>query len=169
MGRDKALVPYLGVPMAQRVEAALREAGCVPVMAIGGDSVALSALGLAPVADRWPGEGPVGGIISALGATDSAEVVVVVACDLPLITSHTIRALVDGLDAHPGAMAAAAMTDRIQPLCVAWRRSVNEELERCFAAGERRVQVALHSVEHVEVSADPQDLLNVNAARDIRH
>ncbi len=169
MGRDKALVPYLGIPMAQRVEAALSEAGCVPVVAVGGDAVALSALGLTTTADRWPGQGPVGGIISALERIESVDVVVVVACDLPLLTSRTVRALVDALDAHPSAQAAAAVTDRIQPLCVAWRPAAAVELERCFATGERRVQVALQSVEYIEVSADPQDLQNVNAARDIRH
>src|SRR5262245_1565825 len=80
MGRDKALVEVDGRPMAGRVAAALREAGAAEVQAIGGDAAGLGELGLDVVPDRFPGEGPLGGIVTALSAA-SQPVTVVVACD----------------------------------------------------------------------------------------
>src|SRR5205085_1408893 len=68
---------------AERVADALRAAGADPVVAIGGDEPALRALGLTVVADAHPGEGPLGGIITALEALgERAELVAVLACDL---------------------------------------------------------------------------------------
>ncbi|MBK9970940.1 MAG: NTP transferase domain-containing protein [Acidimicrobiaceae bacterium] len=69
MGRDKALVPVHGAPMVMHVVSALRSAGCDPVQAIGGDAPALAALGLDVVGDGHPGEGPLGGVITALAAS----------------------------------------------------------------------------------------------------
>ena len=66
MGRDKSLLPVHGAPMVMHVVSALRSAGCDPVQAIGGDAPALAALGLDVVGDGHPGEGPLGGVITAL-------------------------------------------------------------------------------------------------------
>ncbi len=99
MGRDKAMVEVDGVPMAGRVAAALRAAGCHPVLAIGGDAPALAAIGLDAVADDHPGEGPLGGILTALRCFEpmpaSAQAVVIVSCDVPWLTPAVVRALVD--------------------------------------------------------------------------
>ncbi|MEY4339679.1 MAG: hypothetical protein RLZ14_1529, partial [Actinomycetota bacterium] len=61
MGRDKATLPFRGVPMGARVAAALRGAGCEPVVAVGGGEALLAPLGLEVVPDLVPGIGPIGG------------------------------------------------------------------------------------------------------------
>ena len=83
MGTDKALLELDGAVLARRVADALVTAGCAPVVAIGGDAGRLTAHGLAVVADRHPGEGPLGAIITALEHAEPLEVdvVVVLACD----------------------------------------------------------------------------------------
>jgi len=68
MGRDKALLPVGGVPMALRVADALRAAGADEVVAVGGDATALAALGLTVVPDDHPGAGPLAAIVTALAA-----------------------------------------------------------------------------------------------------
>jgi molybdopterin-guanine dinucleotide biosynthesis protein A len=68
MGRDKALLPVGGVPMALRVADALRAAGADEVVAVGGDATALAALGLTVVPDDHPGVGPLAAIVTALAA-----------------------------------------------------------------------------------------------------
>lgn len=167
MGADKALLPVAGVPMVRRVADALVAGGCDTVLAIGGDEDALVALGLEVRADRWPGEGPMAGVRLALDAWPDADAVVVVACDLPHLTGATVSALLEGLTAHPDAAAAVAVTDRIQPLCVAWRPSASPTVEGMFASGERRLHVLLAQLTIVEVAADRQDLRNVNAPGDL--
>jgi len=168
MGRDKALVRVAGVPMAARVAASLTAAGCAPVVAIGGDRPALTALGLAVVPDRYPGEGPLGGVLTALGHHTDLDVVVVAACDLPRLGPETIAAVVAGL-AAPGRRADVAMarTDRLQPLCAAWRMSAGAALAAAFHSGERRLQAAIRDLVLVEVDVDAAELANVNTTGDL--
>jgi molybdopterin-guanine dinucleotide biosynthesis protein A len=75
MGVDKATIPVDGVAMARRVADALAAAGCSPVSAIGGDPAELGRLGLDTVIDRYPGDGPLGGILTALAVQAPAAVV----------------------------------------------------------------------------------------------
>ena len=167
MGTDKAVLVVDGVPMARRVAEALLAGGCDHVAAIGGDPVALPAIGLEVVADRWPGEGPMAGVRVALDHWPDAEAIVMVACDLPNLTGATVAALLAGLAADAKAAAAVAVTDRVQPLCVAWRPSASPTVGRVFTSGERRLHVLLRELPVVEVSANLQDLRNVNAPGDL--
>lgn len=164
MGRDKALVEVHGVPMVLHVVAALRAAGCDPVVAIGGDTDALEHLGLSVVLDTFPGEGPLGGVITALDHHAKAEAVVVAACDLPHLTEATVRKVIGALH---DADVVVPRTDRAQPLCSVWRRSVTESLRSAFMSGERRLQDALEGLQVVEIDVNPQDLANVNTPGDL--
>lgn len=163
MGRDKALVEVDGVAMVVRVANTLRAAGCHPVFAVGGDRVALDALGIAFVADRYPGEGPVGGVVTAFDACDTPAVVVV-ACDLPYLTVHTVNALLGGRGA---AQVVVAVTDRVQPMCALWSRRAMGSVREAFTDGERRLLSVLDQLEILQVAANPQDLANVNAPGDL--
>ncbi|TML12241.1 MAG: hypothetical protein E6G39_12150 [Actinobacteria bacterium] len=71
MGRDKALIEVAGEPLVQRVARALTAAGAERVVVIGGDRRRIEALGLEVVADRFPGEGPLGGVLTAMSAIDA--------------------------------------------------------------------------------------------------
>jgi molybdopterin-guanine dinucleotide biosynthesis protein A len=138
MGRDKALVLIDGVPLARRVADALEAGGCARVLAVGGDAPALAALGLEPVPDRWPGEGPLGGLATALGAVTGAaaagEVLVLAPCDLlhpsPAAVAMLLAAL-EGFASGSGSgsgsgsaefdAVAVRVGDRVQWLPSAWR------------------------------------------------
>lgn len=97
MGRDKALIEVDGVALAVRVADALRAGGCDEVWAIGGEAPALEALGLVVVADAFPGEGPLGGLATALAAAPVGGVLALAPCDLlspqPSATSRLLAAL----------------------------------------------------------------------------
>ncbi|HVT77959.1 MAG TPA: molybdenum cofactor guanylyltransferase [Acidimicrobiales bacterium] len=126
MGRDKAAVEVDGVAMATRVADALRAGGAHAVARIGTD-----------VADAFPGEGPLGGIITAL-RWGGGEVVVVAPCDMPWIEGAHARALVDALS--DGLDVAVAGE---QHLFAAWAPRALAVLEAAFAAGERSVKRVL--------------------------
>jgi molybdopterin-guanine dinucleotide biosynthesis protein A len=66
-GRDKALVEIGGETLLARLCTALRRV--TPDVTIVGSREKYGGLGFACVADRWPGEGPLGGIITALSVT----------------------------------------------------------------------------------------------------
>lgn len=153
--------------MVARVAAALAAAGVAPVTAIGGDGPALAALGLAVRPDTRPGEGPLGGILTALEAT-GARVLVVAACDLPRLDAAAVRAVLDGLAARPDAAVAVAVTDRVEPLLSAWRVEVARPVVAAvFGAGDRAVHVALDRLVTVAVPVEPGGLRNVNRPGDL--
>jgi molybdopterin-guanine dinucleotide biosynthesis protein A len=146
MGRDKALLEVDGVPMALRVAQALREAGAAEVFGVGGDSAGLTAAGLRVVPDRWPGEGPLGGLVTALRAAVE-DVIVVLACDLPSMGPTTVGALLEGLGDADGADGAVAVVgSRAQHVVGAWRRRALVSLEAAFVSGERAVWRACRSL-----------------------
>ncbi|WCO69240.1 NTP transferase domain-containing protein [Iamia majanohamensis] len=97
MGRDKALIEVDGTALAVRVADALRAGGCHEVRAVGGDASALEALGLEVVPDAHPGEGPLGGLATALAAAPPGAVLALAPCDLvapdPAATAQLLGAL----------------------------------------------------------------------------
>jgi molybdopterin-guanine dinucleotide biosynthesis protein A len=125
MGRDKGLL------LGDVAVGALRAAGIDDVVRIGGVA--------GDVLDDHPGEGPLGGILTALRRASSADVVVVLACDLPLIDGPTVRAIVEALGP-----ADAVACPPGEPLCGAWRPGLARPvLERLFTEGERSPRRAL--------------------------
>jgi len=153
MGADKALLDVGDGPLASIVASALRDAGATEVLAIGGDVSGLTELQCFDrvIPDAHPGEGPLDGIITALG-TAIDDVVVVLACDTPQIDSSTPERLVDALHGGGGDLAMAVVGGRRQPLTAAWRASVcRERLLESFAAGERAPRRALGDLQVIEL------------------
>lgn len=167
MGRDKAVLPFEGTPMVVRVADTLRSAGCDPVVAIGGDEKALVALGLDSVPDRWPGEGPVGGVITALDNFPSHDAVAVVACDLPHLSALTLTQLFTALGDDDDFDVAIAVTDQRHSACTAWRSAARQELTDAFSGGARKLLDALAGLRVVEVVANDRELTNVNTPDDL--
>ncbi len=162
MGRDKATVPVGGVAMARRIADVLLAAGCSSVATVGGDPVALAVLGVEHLADDHPGEGPLGGILTALRL---GSPVVVVACDLPRLTAATVTRLIAGLGDHDVAM---ADTGRLEPLCAIWTAPATPVLRTRFEAGERAVHRAIEGLDVTLIAAAADDLRNVNTPDDLR-
>ena len=172
MGVDKALLLVDGVPMAERVASALQEAGCEPVILVGGDTTPLDALGHRVVPDLVPGRrGPVAGIHAALSElTDECDAVVVAACDLPDLHSAVVERLVQAAAAAREFPAAVvAHTGRREPLCVLWNTSCAPVLARRLEGQDPSVMEVLDGLAEVlEVSATPEHLRNVNTPSDVR-
>ena len=166
-GADKSLVHVGGVAMVRLVADALVAAGIPSVIALGGDEAALRELGLSVLADHHPGEGPLGALVTAF-AEITADVLVVAACDLPALDGTFVRSVLDELRRAPGAAAALARTDRLEPLGAAAYRvtACAGPFRAAFDRGERSLQHVLSGVPTVLVDADPAVLLNVNHPSD---
>jgi molybdopterin-guanine dinucleotide biosynthesis protein A/rhodanese-related sulfurtransferase len=151
--------------MAERVAEALEEAGCAPVVFIGGDAVLLTRLGRPVLDDRWPGEGPGGGVLTALGALD--DDVVVAACDLAMLGAGSVRRLLAAATGAPEADVIVAATDRLEPGLALWRSAARATLEHRWAEGARAVHRLIGDVRAVTVDVDPAELRNVNTIEDL--
>ena len=80
MGRDKALLPIQGIPMALRVAGILKEGGCDEIHLVGRQQ-ALAQLGLPIIVESSPTHHPLLGVGAALEQI-SGELVLIAPCDL---------------------------------------------------------------------------------------
>ncbi|MFV0308630.1 MAG: molybdenum cofactor guanylyltransferase [Desertimonas sp.] len=167
MGQDKALLRLDRVPMAERVALALEAGGCAEVVMIGGDEAGLrAAIGRRWAPDRWPGEGPLGGLITALEAAEGRGAVVS-ACDLPDLDGPTVRALLDAADAAPSDVDAVVAATEHPHLLAWWRPGAQARLTELFVAGERGIRRAQRRVRVIEVAVEPHTMRNVNEPADL--
>ncbi|MFM8267763.1 MAG: molybdenum cofactor guanylyltransferase [Ilumatobacteraceae bacterium] len=170
MGADKALVEVGGRAMALVVADAVATGGCAPVIAVGG--APLDALGLRTIADQFPGEGPLGGALTALYHF-ADRWVLVVSCDLPRLRATTVAGLVARAEAAADDPTGPvdllmATTDRDQPLCAVWAPWCADVLRRAFADGERSLRRVIPSLHVSRVSVDAAELADVDTPDDLR-
>lgn len=152
MGSDKALLEFGGRPLAAVAAGALAGAGAETVLAIGGAAAELTGHGVIAVADLHPGDGPLGGVITALGYV-AEGIVVVLACDLPWVGAGSVRLVVSALAGAPDALCAVPVVHgRLQPLHAAWRRTALPSLSAAFAGGERSIRRVLNRIPTVSVT-----------------
>lgn len=151
-GRDKALVRFGTIPLLLGIVELAKS--CTPKIAVVAGAQRYAGLEghLEIIEDRWPGEGPLGGIITALQhttATDSAaEWNLILSCDMPFLTAEWLEFLV------ARARASAPETQVIlahsahgpEPLCACYRTSAAEPLKNVFDLGIRKVTLALKQV-----------------------
>ncbi len=156
MGTDKAFVEVGGRPLVLRVRDALEQAGASEVVAIGGDLDRLRGLGLDARPDREPGQGPLGGIVTALEEVE-ADLLVVAACDLVGLTSGAITEVLAALTSDADAV--IPRSDRLEPLMAAYRRRCLGHLRDELDAGERAPHRAVEGLAVVQVRISERDAL----------
>ncbi len=165
MGRDKAWLPFRGVALGAWVAGTVaRAAGQT---ALVGNPKLYSALGFPVIADLYPGEGPLGGIVTAL-ADSPAEWNLVTACDMPEITAGFLGALFEtARTAGADAVVPADPAGRLQPLCAVYHRRSLWTVEAAFARGVRQVAEGLEGLRTVLLPATEVSLFqNVNTPPD---
>jgi molybdenum cofactor guanylyltransferase len=148
-GRDKALVEFGGTPLLLQI-VKLAQACVSPVTVIASaERYRHLGVDLEIVEDRWPGEGPLGGIITAL--QHSAAIAppcrwsLILSCDMPFLSREWLQYLVSR------ALAARSDTQIIlpytahgpEPLCACYRTDAVAALRNVFDSGVRKVTAAL--------------------------
>lgn len=95
------------------------------------------------VDDHWPGEGPLGGIITALmdarARNHQHGWCLIVGCDMPFLTEDWLRFLVQRAEASAADVVLPVSGGRPEPLCACWRTRAAEILRRAFERGVRKV------------------------------
>ncbi len=129
-GLDKGRLPVGGRSLLQRSLDALAPVTATRVI-VGGQPHD----GVTTLPDRYPGQGPLGGLLTALTwmATTHA---LVVACDLPFLTPELLRAVQAAGATQP--MADIEARDG-RPLCLSLHRDAREAVAAYWEAGNRRI------------------------------
>lgn len=164
MGVDKATFEVEGIAMANRVSQAAAEAGAQEILLIGGSQAKAKKLTGTWKKDLYPGEGPLGGVITAVKSA-SNDAVVVLSCDMPFITGAVISSLVRGLQ---DAQATVGRTDRLNWLCAAW--SKNEcltTLQTVWKRDEKAVHRAAVLLDVAEIPVPAMAVRNINEPADL--
>jgi molybdenum cofactor guanylyltransferase len=141
MGRDKALLPFHGVALG-RALAGLVECAAGSVVLVGNPQLA-PLIGYPAIPDRYPGQGPLGGILTALEHT-TADWNLVVACDMPGLSAEFLAGLIDAASrSHADALLPLGPAGRLEPLCALYHRRAFPALAPAFANGTRKILAAL--------------------------
>ncbi|MDY6936689.1 MAG: molybdenum cofactor guanylyltransferase [Cyanobacteriota bacterium] len=173
MGQDKALVPWDGVPLLQRVYRVAAECDApIWVMTPRSDRYR----DILPSDCQWlsesqPGRGPLVALSEALSQL-SGDWILLLGCDLPLLDAEILRDWISRLDELPASVLAMVpqQDEGWEPLCGFYRREVQPQLEQFLATGGRSFQAWLPqiSVHPLAVGeAEAKMLQNCNAPEDL--
>lgn len=170
-GRDKSQILIDGRTILARQLSALAPL-TDDVLLIGARRPALSPDAVRCVCDVTPGLGPMGGLQAALAAARD-EHVLLLACDMPFVTTALLQHLIERA---PSADVVVPVTARgFHPLCAVYARRCQAEVNRLLAADRRALRDLLGEVrvDTVEPQAlarfgDAERLLaNLNAPADL--
>jgi len=147
-GFDKARAELNGEAMVVRMARLLREVtGEVSVVAPSGR---YAGFGERIVDDRWPGEGPLGGIITALmdahAQNHQPTWCLMVGCDMPFLTSEWLKYLKKRALRSSAAVVAPQSSLGLEPLCACWHVGATGKLQYAFEDGTRKVTEAMKRV-----------------------
>jgi len=180
LGRDKARVELEGLSLVERAVATLtRVFPTVIIVSPKREGLPLSGSEVVP--DLQSGQGPLGGIATALHWAGGHSVFVL-ACDMPFVSSdlveHVIKSVSDEGQETPrkeGSMACVPRwLGRLEPLCALYGPDALPYVEQALAIGAFGVQDLLETVpiEVVDVGpqhpfAHPDLFMNINRPVDL--
>ena len=184
MGRDKAWLDLGGQPLIERVLEAAQPAVDRLLIVISPDTherahyLELAARWKAEILpDRQPGAGPLGGIETALTSLAPAETALVLACDLPFLTSELLLRLRQESARRPGEIIVPCDLDgRRQPLAAVYPSACLELVRAQLHESRRRVDLlyqkfptrTLTFADLRELEGAAQFFTNLNTPEDYR-
>ena len=165
LGRDKAAIPVGGVRVLDRVLSVL--AGlCDDIVVVGRSVWSGAPTDVRFLEDQTPGQGPLGGLWTGLGAIRH-ERALVVGCDMPFLTGDLLRELL-----ARSARADATVTrtgEQVQPLLAVYDRRVRPRVEQLLASKDRSLMALLRTVEvcQVDVGVGEWAAFSINSPQDL--
>ena len=164
MGRDKSQLIYHGKPQREHL-AELLAPYCASVFwSVNAEqAIEPTASGPSVIVDLFDFPGPLNGILSAF-AQNASVAWLVVACDMPLLTSQSLDALLQGRNPAKLATVFYDSDGRFpEPLLGIYEPAFNLVLQRAMAAGQYSPRQALqqNDVQLLTVP-DIRELANVN-------
>ena len=144
-GRDKALVGFGGRTMLAQTTGLLASV-CGEVIIVAAEGQYPDAL-VPLLADHWPGQGPLGGILTALqsSALRGTESIwnLIVSCDMPFLTRDWLEFLCQRAERSAAQVAVAESANGLEPLCACWKTTSMPSVQAAFDSGVRKVSDAM--------------------------
>jgi molybdopterin-guanine dinucleotide biosynthesis protein A len=156
MGQNKALVPFLGRPLIQRVVDRVRPLSG-DILVTTNDPEDFTFLGLPLFPDVMPGSGALGGLLTALTAAQQ-PFVAVVACDMPFVNSNLLKLEIDLVKNLKVDAVVPESGEGYEPFHAVYRR------EPCLAA----IRAALDAGQRRMISWFPLAQVHILSAEQVR-
>lgn len=175
MGRDKALLPVDGVPMALRIARTV-ERVCGRAAFVGKEPGALASLGYPFVSDGTDERAALHGLVAALEWSPE-DVAVVLASDVPSVSADLLAALLARLESTGATAVVPTDAGHLQPLCAVWTKAALPALRALVAEGDLSLRRAVERARADVLSAEetaalpgyrPGAFRNVNTPEDYR-
>ncbi len=147
-GSDKALCVLDGKTLLARTTERVRAACGNARIVAPPEKYAGGAAEILP--DRWPGEGPLGGILTALAETSSRSTgpawSLIVGCDMPFLTVEWLQYLCQRARNSDAEVVFARSGFGWEPLCACWNTRALPPLQAAFDGGVRKVTEAMKRI-----------------------
>jgi molybdopterin-guanine dinucleotide biosynthesis protein A len=138
MGEDKALKPFLGRPLIQRVAERMKPIAD-EIIVTTNQPAGYEFLGLRLVPDLLPGRGALGGLYTAI-ASASHPLTAVIACDMPFASPEFFEGARKIMDAEKADVVIAKTGEGYEPLHALYRRETClPAIESAITAGQWKV------------------------------
>lgn len=173
-GIPKGLLPVGGHRILDRLVASFEEAlGSKPLLVANAPDAAEWRRDLRVVADRRPGTGTLGGLLTAV--LEAPAPVVCVAWDMPFVPPGLLRELAAGLEQADVCIPASGGRRGMEPLCAAYGPRSGQAMADALDRGDLRaiafhdsVRVAVLPESSVRRFGEPEQLFfNVNTADEL--
>jgi molybdopterin-guanine dinucleotide biosynthesis protein A len=170
-GSNKLEARVDGVAMLHRVVAAMEEVVSEIHVSVGSStemSDIVKSTGCGIIEDEIQGIGPIGGLMTAMRRLDS-EWILLVAGDMPHLTSDTLRGLISQLPSWEGdAIVAVDPEGRVHPLAGCYRSSVLPNVEQCVREKKFAMMTLISTLRNVRYVTFPSKTLrNMNRLEDM--
>ncbi len=164
MGRDKSLLTYHNKPQREHLTELLNPFCDTVFWSINAEQATILERNDQPViVDAFDIVGPLNGILSAFQHNPNVAWLVV-ACDMPLLTSQSLDVLVKGRNPEKPATAFYDSDGRFpEPLLSIWEPAIEPVLQNALALGNQSPRRILMLADCALLTApNVQELLNIN-------
>ena len=162
-GSDKALYLLEGTPMIKRVYTTVSKV-VTPVFISVNSGETMYSIPVRHIVDKFPDAGPLAGIYTALLSAPT-DWILVVAVDLPYVTTQDLQKL---LDARASSLDAVVATseERMQPLAGCYHKRISSMVRQRLKNKHYAVTACLENMTFKAVPLDPRSLSNLNTPPD---
>jgi molybdopterin-guanine dinucleotide biosynthesis protein A len=176
MGQDKALVPFLGQPLIERILERIRGLAD-EILVTTNNPGAFQFLGVPLYPDLVPDRGALGGLYTALRAA-SHPLVGVVACDMPFLNPDLLAFEREKLMGTKADIVIPETSSGLEPFHAVYRRSTClEAVKSALDAGKWRVDAWFYQIKLLALTSEEMRLYdphlvsfwNVNTPEDLSH
>jgi len=169
MGKDKAFLPFLGIPLIMRLVDRFQQLDA-EMLIIANNLPSYQEIGLPVFEDLRPGRGALGGLLTALSVPNTA-LVGLVAVDMPFASPELIKFMADRVDRENLDGMIPSTIHGVEPLHAVYRRetcltlveeAIDQDLWRMKAWHKNANLKILDPGQTITISGSEDTFLNLN-------